>query len=89
MFSSCVGLIEQKEYLKEVDGAQLLLEGKSEELIKDFYKEMDKHSIKKSYEKAAIYRDRISALRDIQRSQSIAGYNMSKDAITPLESKAK
>ena len=36
---------------------------------------------KKDYEKAAIYRDRISALRDIQRSQSITGFNESRDAI--------
>ena len=35
----------------------------------------------KDYEKAAIYRDRISALRDIQRSQSIAGFKRSRDAI--------
>jgi Nuclease subunit of the excinuclease complex len=33
------------------------------------------------YEKAAIYRDRISALRDLQRSQSIAGINSCRDAI--------
>ena len=35
---------------------------------------MDRYSSeKKNYERAAIYRDRISALRDIQRSQSVAG----------------
>ena len=42
---------------------------------------MDKFSKNKDYEKAAIYRDRISALRDIQRSQSIAGFNDNRDAI--------
>jgi excinuclease UvrABC nuclease subunit len=36
---------------------------------------MDKFSVEKNYEKAAIYRDRVSALRDIQRSQSVTGYN--------------
>ena len=30
----CVGLITKNEYLNEVDNAKLLLEGKSEELIK-------------------------------------------------------
>ncbi len=78
----CVSLITEKEYLKDVDSAQLLLEGKSEELINDFYREMDKYSSKKNYERAAIYRDRISALRDIQRSQSIAGFTDNKDAIS-------
>ena len=58
-----------------------MLEGKSEDLINHFYTSMDKFSQTKDYEKAAIYRDRISALRDIQRSQSIAGFNKSRDAI--------
>ena len=75
-------MITKKEYLKDVDSAQLLLEGKSDELINDFYREMDRYSSKKNYERAAIYRDRISALRDIQRSQSIAGFTDNKDAIS-------
>ena len=85
----CVGLITKKEYLKDVDSAQLLLEGKSDELIDDFYQEMDKYSSCKNYERAAIYRDRISALRDIQRSQSIAGFTDNKDAISVRAIKGK
>ena len=42
---------------------------------------MDKFSLNKDYEKAAIYRDRISALRDIQRDQSIAGYKQERHAV--------
>ena len=85
----CVGLITKKEYLKDVDSAQLLLEGKSEELINDFYREMDRYSSKKKYERAAIYRDRISALRDIQRSQSVTGFTDNKDAISVKSIKGK
>ena len=77
----CIGLVDKKEYLLEVKRAELLLEGKSEDLIKHFYISMDEFSQNKDYEKAAIYRDRISALRDLQRSQSIAGFNSSRDAI--------
>ena len=77
----CVGLIKKKEYLDEVKGAELLLAGKSEELISKFYLRMDKFSLKKNFEKAAVYRDRISALRDIQRSQSVSGFKQQKDAI--------
>ena len=42
---------------------------------------MEKASMDLNYEKAAIYRDRISALRDIQRAQSVAGFRKSRDAI--------
>ena len=77
----CIGLVDKNEYLLEVKRAELLLEGKSEDLIKHFYISMDEFSQTKDYEKAAIYRDRISALRDLQRSQSIAGFNSCRDAI--------
>ncbi len=77
----CVGYISKEEYLNEVYSAELLLSGKSEILISNFYKLMDKHSNDKYFEKAATYRDRISALRDIQRSQSIAGFQKNRDAI--------
>ena len=77
----CVGLIENNEYLRDVKGAELLLSGKSEELIDNFYSLMDEFSLERNYENAAMYRDRISALRDIQRSQSIAGFSKSRDAL--------
>ena len=77
----CIGLITKEEYSKEVENAELLLQGKSEDLINNFYTTMDQFSQNKDYEKASIYRDRISSLRDIQRSQSIAGFNDSRDAI--------
>ena len=70
----CVGLINAEDYQNEVRGADLLLSGKSEVLAKEFYSLMDNFALKQQYEKAAVYRDRISALRDIQRSQSVAGF---------------
>jgi len=78
----CIGNISKKEYLEDVDSAQSLLSGKSESLIASFYKSMDRHSKEKSFEKAAIYRDKISSLRDIQRFQSVAGHSMERDAIS-------
>ena len=77
----CVGLITRKEYMQDVHSAELLLSGKSEKLISSFYNLMDKHTKTKSYEKAAIYRDKISSLRDIQRSQSVVGFSKERDAI--------
>jgi len=84
-----VGLISEQEYVKEVQSAELLLEGKSEDLINNFYITMDELSQNKDYEKAALYRDRISALREIQRAQSVAGFNDNRDAIYVSLSKNK
>ena len=78
----CVGSISKEEYAEDVNSAQLLLTGKSETLISSFYKSMDKHSKNKSFERAAMYRDKISSLRDIQRLQSISGHPKERDAIS-------
>ena len=47
----CTGLINKKEYLKEVHNAELLLAGKSEDLINKFYIAMDEFSQKKIMKK--------------------------------------
>ena len=44
MFCPCIGLISQEDYFKEVQNAELLLDGKSEDLINNFYLSMDKFS---------------------------------------------
>jgi len=77
----CVGLISKEDYLQDVKATSMLLEGKSEDLITDLYSSMDLHSKNQSYEKAGFYRDKISALRDIQRSQSISGFSKERDAL--------
>jgi excinuclease ABC subunit C len=77
----CVNLINREDYCKDVNSAQMLLEGKSEELLSGFYLLMDNFSNSQQYEKAAGYRDKISALRDIQRNQSIGGFKKERDAI--------
>ena len=78
----CVNGISRKDYLKDVDQAMDLLNGKANDLLEVFYLEMDSHSSNKSYEKAADYRNKISSLREIQRDQSIAGYSKDRDAIS-------
>ncbi|SVC36900.1 uncharacterized protein METZ01_LOCUS289754, partial [marine metagenome] len=78
----CVKAINKKDYLKEVQQASNLLEGKANEVLEVLYLEMDKHSSNKSYEKAAKCRNKISSLREIQRDQSIAGYTKDRDAIS-------
>jgi len=78
----CVNEISRRDYLKDVDQAMHLLNGKGNDLLEVFYLEMDSYSSNKSYEKAADYRNKISSLREIQRDQSIAGYSADRDAIS-------
>ena len=78
----CVGAISKREYLEDVRSAEMLLQGKANSALKKLYKLMDRSSEKYLYEKAASYRDKISSLREVQRSQSITGYRTDVDAVS-------
>ena len=67
----CVGLIEEKEYRENVEGAENFLNGNNKSILENFYKKMDDYSIRQDYERAKLYRDKINAIRDTQKNQSI------------------
>ena len=67
----CVGKISQKNYLEEVDAAIKFIEGKDKSFLDVLYSKMDKYSSLKEFERAALFRDKIKAYRDIQKDQSV------------------
>ena len=67
----CVGLISEKEYKENVEEAKNFLDGKNKSIIENFYKKMDDYSSHQDYERAKLYRDKINAIRDTQKNQSI------------------
>ena len=67
----CVGLISEKEYKQNVREAENFLNGKNKLILEDFYKKMDSYSNLQDYERARLYRDKINAIRDTQKNQSI------------------
>jgi excinuclease ABC subunit C len=67
----CTNGINQKDYNKLVEDSVNFLNGKSAFIQKKLSKEMEIESKKFNYEKAAIIRDRIKALTQIQSSQQI------------------
>jgi len=72
----CVNRLSKIEYSKLVLDAVLFLSGKSKSIQKKLSVEMEKSSGKMDYEKAAILRDRIKALTQIQSSQNISSTNL-------------
>ena len=77
----CTNLISKIDYDQDVRSTKMLLEGKSENLIAHLHSMMDNYSNKKLYERAGSCRDKISAIREIQRAQSISGFSNERDAI--------
>jgi excinuclease ABC subunit C len=74
----CVGHITEKDYRSTVDDAVDFISGKSRRIQKNLSKEMEKASKDLDYEKAAIARDRIKALTQIQTSQKINQTNLNE-----------
>jgi len=74
----CVGHIDEENYKKAVDDSVNFISGKSRQIQKKLSKEMEKASKELDYEKAAIARDRIKALTQIQSSQKINQTNLNE-----------
>ena len=80
----CVGHINEKEYESTVADAIDFISGKSRRIQKNLSKEMEKASKELDYEKAAIARDRIKALTQIQTSQKINQTNLTEADVVSI-----
>jgi len=68
---SCVGLISREEYAQDVQMASMFLLGRQQEVIGRLTAAMDKAATELAYEQAAVYRDQIQSLRQVQDKQYI------------------
>ncbi len=77
----CVGLVTKEEYAEQVHYSKLFLEGKSDRLFTELAKDMEAAAAREQFEKAAVIRDRIAALRRIQDKQVVANKGGNSDII--------
>ena len=68
----CVGKIDSVEYNQLVEQSTEFLVGKNSEIKKNLIKQMEQASMDQDYEKAALFRDRIQALRNITQEQYVS-----------------
>ena len=80
----CVGKIEEENYKDLVGDAVDFISGKSQRIQKNLSVEMEKASEDLDYEKAAILRDRIKALTQIQSSQKINQTNLKEADVVSI-----
>ncbi len=86
----CMNYIGEKNYKNLVENAVDFISGKSHEIQKKFSEEMEKASKELDYEKAAILRDRIKALTQIQSSQKVSSANLKEaDVISVFKESGK
>jgi excinuclease ABC subunit C len=80
----CVGHISEKDYKTSVEEAVDFISGKSRKIKENLSQEMEKASKELDYEKAAIIRDRIKALAQIQSSQKINQTNLNEADVVSI-----
>ena len=77
----CVGLIDETAYGEDVRHAVMFLEGKSEEMIDELVRRMERASHALEFELAARYRDQIADLRRVQARQYVSGARGNVDVV--------
>lgn len=80
----CAGLITQEEYAKDVESTRLMLEGKRDDLIDKWQREMEEASANLDFETAMKKRDAIQALQasGTHQKTDTSDPNLSLDVVT-------
>ena len=68
----CVGLIDAEAYAQDVRMAGLFLLGRQQEVIRQLTEAMDRAAAELAFEQAALLRDQIQSLRQVQDKQYVA-----------------
>jgi excinuclease ABC subunit C len=67
----CVDLVEEDTYRDDARDAELFLEGKQTEVLQSLTRKMHEAAESQEYERAALFRDQIQALRKIREKQFV------------------
>ncbi len=68
----CVGLISKDDYAADVQMAAMFLLGKQQEVTRRLTKAMEEASSRLAFEQAAIFRDQIQSLHQVQEKQFVS-----------------
>jgi len=67
----CVGLITREAYAQDIDAAEKVLDGRSDEVNSDLQARMESSAEQLQFERAAVLRDQLAALKRIQAQQIV------------------
>lgn len=71
----CIKLVTHEEYMQEIEQILMLLEGKTDKIIKELDEKIKEKASKLEFEKAAELRDRKNAIQVISEKQKISNIN--------------
>ena len=73
----CVDYISVEDYQHDVQHAAMFLQGKANEVLDALGEKMNAAAQTQAYESAAVFRDRIQALRQVQAKQFVSDFSVS------------
>ncbi|MGZ8258728.1 MAG: excinuclease ABC subunit UvrC [Methylotenera sp.] len=73
----CVGFISDTDYRNDVHQAAMFLQGKTNEVLDALGEQMNTAAANQEYEMAAVFRNRMQALRQVQAKQFVSDFNVS------------
>lgn len=73
----CVEYITNEDYAHDVHHAAMFLEGKTNEVLNALGDQMNTMAAHQEYELAAVFRDRMQALRQVQAKQFVSDFSVS------------
>lgn len=68
----CNDLISHEDYMAQVNGIRLFLEGRYDGITRQIGDLMDEAAVRLDFEKAALYRDRLTALKQLMAKQTVS-----------------
>lgn len=71
----CVNYVSKEDYKKQINQIIMLLEGRTESIVKELEKEMQEVAQKQNYEQAAILRNKINAIKTFSEQQKVSNIN--------------
>ncbi|MBM7073512.1 excinuclease ABC subunit UvrC [Shewanella sp. 202IG2-18] len=77
----CVDKINEQDYSEQVRLVELFLKGKDQQVMTDLVSKMEQAAVDFNYEKAAIFRDQITALRRVAEQQEVSSTHGNMDVI--------
>jgi excinuclease ABC subunit C len=69
----CVGYIDRDEYRRNIEAIAGFLSGRYRDVERDLERKMAAASAAEEFERAAVYRDRLAAVRSLMERRSVAG----------------
>jgi len=77
----CVGLVDADDYADQVKDAMLFLQGKNQKVLTRMISRMEQASRDLDFESAALFRDQINLLKQMQAQQFVSGMKSDIDFI--------